>query len=62
MRTVLLGGLQINSGDLIVADRNGVVVLPHAQINAVIGRLRHVAELDAALEKKLPPDSAIRWI
>jgi 4-hydroxy-4-methyl-2-oxoglutarate aldolase len=49
----VVGGRNIASGDLIVADRNGVVVVPFDQIDAVIAKVAHVAELEAALEAKV---------
>jgi len=48
-----IGGRQVESGDLIVADRNGVVVVPYAQIDAVAEKVRHVTSLEAALEEKV---------
>jgi 4-hydroxy-4-methyl-2-oxoglutarate aldolase len=49
----VVGGRRIASGDLIVADRNGVVVVPFDQIDAVIAKVAHVTELEAALEAKV---------
>ncbi|MDQ2088894.1 RraA family protein [Marimonas arenosa] len=49
----VVGGVQINSGDLIVADRNGVVVVPFARIDAVIALLEEVKALEAGLEEKV---------
>lgn len=49
-----IGGQTVNSGDMIVADRDGVVVVPFDQIDAVIDRLTHVC----ALEKKLDGEVA----
>lgn len=49
----VVGGVRIESGDLIVADRNGVVVVPFARIDAVIEKLAHVSGLEAALEAKV---------
>lgn len=49
----VVGGRQINSGDIIVADRNGVVVVPHADIDAVIAQVARVRALEDALEKKV---------
>lgn len=48
-----VGGVQINSGDLIVADRNGVVVVPYPLIDTVIQRLNEVKQLEDALEAKV---------
>lgn len=49
----VVGGQMINSGDLIVADRNGVVVIPYAQIDRVIAQVEQVKTLEAALEAKV---------
>ena len=49
----VVGGRRIDSGDLIVADRNGVVVVPFAQIDRVAARLAEIAELEAALDAKV---------
>lgn len=48
-----VGGRHIESGDLIVADRNGVVVVPFDQIDAVAQKVRHVEKLEADLEAKV---------
>lgn len=49
----VVGGVRIESGDLIVADRNGVVVVPYAEIDAVAAQLVRVTELENALEAKV---------
>ena len=43
----------VNSGDIIVADRNGVVVVPFDQIDHVIAQVAHVRGLEDALEAKV---------
>jgi 4-hydroxy-4-methyl-2-oxoglutarate aldolase len=49
----MVGGRHVTTGDMIVADRNGVVVIPYAQIDAVIARLSDIAQLEAELEAKV---------
>ena len=49
----VVGGRHVNSGDIIVADRNGVVVVPYAEIDAVIAQVAHVKSLEDALEAKV---------
>lgn len=49
----VVGGVQINSGDLIVADRNGVVVVPLPRIDAVIAALEVVKAAEDELEAKV---------
>jgi regulator of RNase E activity RraA len=48
-----IGGRQVETGDMIVADRDGVVVVPFAQIDAVIARLEQVKSLEYALDKEV---------
>lgn len=59
-----LGGRRIETGDMIVADRDGVVVVPFERIDAVIGRLAAVraAETagDAAVAAGLAVPEAVR--
>lgn len=50
---VLIGGQHVETGDMIVADRDGVVVVPFAQISDVIARLRAVAEAERALDAEV---------
>ncbi len=45
-----IGGQHVESGDIIVADRDGVVVVPHNKIDFVINRLSKVAELEYSLD------------
>ncbi|MEM6408071.1 MAG: RraA family protein [Pseudomonadota bacterium] len=50
---VLIGGQKVESGDMIVADRDGVVVVPFDQIDAVISRLDAVREAELGLDQQL---------
>ncbi|MFT6169686.1 MAG: 4-hydroxy-4-methyl-2-oxoglutarate aldolase [Celeribacter sp.] len=50
---VNIGGRQVETGDMIVADRDGVVVVPFADIDAVIARLEQIKELETALDKEV---------
>jgi len=49
----VIGGQQVNSGDIIVADRDGVVVVPFARIDEVIARLDQVRSLEAEMDAKV---------
>lgn len=51
--TVVVGGVNVSSGDLIVADGNGVVVIPHARIDAIIARVTEVRAMEEDLEAKV---------
>lgn len=50
---VMLGGQRVDTGDLIVADRDGVVVVPFDMIDDVGARLQRVQKLEAAAEQSI---------
>ncbi len=50
---VVLGGVQIASGDILVGDRDGVVVVPLAEAQAVLARIAEVKAAEADLEAKV---------
>ena len=45
---VVCGGVVIASGDVVVGDRDGVVVVPRARIEATLGSLDQVKAMEAA--------------
>lgn len=49
----VIGGQRVASGDIIVADRSGVVVIPHAKIDETIKALEAVKAAEAAFEAKV---------
>jgi len=50
---VLCGGLRIESGDIIVGDRDGVVAVPQNRISETISNLAKVREAEAAMLAKV---------
>jgi len=50
---VQIGGREVETGDMIVADRDGVVVVPYEAIDQVIGRLERIKEMEIALDKQV---------
>lgn len=50
---VQIGGQEIETGDIVVADRDGVVVVPHEQIDQVIARIAKVQALEAELDAEV---------
>jgi 4-hydroxy-4-methyl-2-oxoglutarate aldolase len=50
---VQLGGREVESGDMIVADRDGVVVVPFERLDEVIGNLAKVKQLEAELDAEV---------
>lgn len=49
----VVGGRHIETGDMIVADRDGVVVVPFNQIDAVIAQLSEIQKLEDELDAKV---------
>lgn len=61
---VQIGAQTVATGDMIVADRDGVVVVPFERIDEVIAATKHVAELEQALDAEVAdgrkiPDSMV---
>ncbi len=50
---ISLDGVRVESGDLVVGDRDGVVVVPQLRIDAVIESLARIREAEAGLEAKV---------
>lgn len=50
---VTIGGSSIHSGDIVVADSDGVVIVPFAMLNMVIEKLEEVRAAEAAMEAKV---------
>lgn len=49
----VVGGRHIETGDMIVADRDGVVVVPFAMIDMVIAQLAAIQKLEDTLDAKV---------
>ena len=50
---VVIGGVSVSSGDVILGDRDGVVVVPFDRLDAVIAEVARVGELEAALDARV---------
>ncbi len=50
---VVVGGVPVATGDLVVGDQDGVVVIPFDRIDECIERLARVRKAEAALEAKV---------
>ncbi len=50
---IQIGGRQVETGDMIVADHDGVVVVPFGRIDEVLAKLEAVKELETALDAEV---------
>jgi regulator of RNase E activity RraA len=50
---IQIGGQEVETGDMIIADRDGVVVVPFENIDAVIAAVRRVIEMEAELDARV---------
>jgi 4-hydroxy-4-methyl-2-oxoglutarate aldolase len=51
--TVTMGGMTIAPGDIVIGDNDGVVIIPLAQAETILGKLKDVKAAEAALEAKV---------
>lgn len=52
-QNIVLGGASVNSGDIILGDLDGVVVVPYAKIDETIAQLKVVLAAEADLDAKV---------
>jgi 4-hydroxy-4-methyl-2-oxoglutarate aldolase len=50
---VQCGGLQVMSGDIVIGDRDGVVIVPYGMIDATLKQLQAVREAEAQMLAKV---------
>ena len=52
-QAISIGNVNTESGDIIVGDEDGIVVVPYALINETISKLDEVKSQEAVLNKKV---------
>jgi 4-hydroxy-4-methyl-2-oxoglutarate aldolase len=50
---VTMGGVTIAPGDIVIGDNDGIVIIPLAQAETVLGKLKDVKAAEASLEAKV---------
>ncbi len=50
---VVMGGVVIESGDIVIGDNDGIVIVPRGRIGDVLARLEQVRAAEATLEAKV---------
>jgi 4-hydroxy-4-methyl-2-oxoglutarate aldolase len=48
-----IGGTTVSSGDIIVADSDGVTVVPFDKIDEVLKKLDRIIEVESAMDKQV---------
>lgn len=51
--SVDIGGRRTETGDMVIGDRDGVVIVPFDQIDRVIEAVGHIAEIENALDAQI---------
>ena len=49
----MCGGVAVQAGDVLVGDRDGVVVIPQAELETVVGRLDEIRRMEEATQAKI---------
>ena len=55
---ISIGGVLVRSGDLVVADRDGVVILPQGRLSGAVDALQEVKAKEVAIEKDIAAGTA----
>ncbi|HVO03175.1 MAG TPA: hypothetical protein VMT54_13305 [Candidatus Cybelea sp.] len=50
---IVVGGVTVSSGDIVIGDNDGIVVVPRAEAEAVLRRLEDVRAAEATLDAKV---------
>jgi 4-hydroxy-4-methyl-2-oxoglutarate aldolase len=50
---ITMGGVAIAPGDIVIGDNDGIVIIPLAQAETVLDKLKDVRAAEAALEAKV---------
>jgi len=56
---IQLGGVSIDSGDVIVSDDSGVVVIPFEQLDRVIEAVEHIKDIEHELDARVAAGLAV---
>jgi 4-hydroxy-4-methyl-2-oxoglutarate aldolase len=50
---IVIGGVAVAPGDIVIGDGDGIVIVPRAEIDAVLQRLEDIKKAEAALDAKV---------
>jgi 4-hydroxy-4-methyl-2-oxoglutarate aldolase len=50
---IVCGGVAVEAGDIVLGDRDGVVVIPQAQLEAIVAALDEIRDMEEATQAKI---------
>ena len=50
---IVIGGVAVEAGDIVAADRDGVVVIPRTELHVVLARIEEIKAAEAELQGKV---------
>ena len=50
---VAIGGVTIHSGDVVIGDRDGIVIIPQSQLDALLPRIEKILEAEAQTQRSI---------
>ena len=50
---IVCGGVAVEPGDVVLGDRDGVVVIPQAQLEAVVAALADIRRMEEETQRKI---------
>jgi 4-hydroxy-4-methyl-2-oxoglutarate aldolase len=50
---IVCGGVAVQAGDILIGDRDGVVVIPQADLEAIVGQLAEIRRMEAETQAKI---------
>ncbi len=56
---IVIGGVEVKPGDIIVADEDGVVVIPQESLEAFLDNMRVINKIEEGMEKAIERDAPV---
>jgi 4-hydroxy-4-methyl-2-oxoglutarate aldolase len=50
---VVAGGVQVKSGDVVIGDRDGIVIIPQTELDRLLPRIAAILEAEVTTQKKI---------
>ena len=50
---VVVGGLTVHSGDIVIGDRDGIVIIPRTQLDRLLPRIAEILKAETETQKKI---------